>query len=70
MPDGCRAFSLFDGHRWGRQIGDGGLLGVMEAAAQDQKRGDGGKSKDGAHDLIPLLGTVTRVVRGTSPISP
>jgi hypothetical protein len=42
----------------------------MEAAAQDQKRGDGGKSKNGAHDLIPLLGTVTRVVRGTSPISP
>ena len=46
---------LFNGLGRRRKVCDVGLLGVMEAAAQRQGRGDDGKSNDGAHDSIPLL---------------
>ena len=48
---------LFDGRGYWfrRHLSCVDLLGMMEATAQRQGGGDGGESKDGAHDLIPLL---------------
>ena len=48
---------LFNGLGHWRKVGHVGLLGVMEAAAQRDGSGDDGKSNDGAHNSIPLLGT-------------